>query len=523
MELVREKIVLNKHIGREKSQVLLEGDIIVPDIKPDIASVLRADAQIVISKVNPMANRISYSGRLVIRILYMAKDGNSSVHSISVHAPVDDFFNMEGVNPVMWINLSANVANMDYRVVNDRKLNYRAVVDITISASENSSVDMVRHIEGLATTQQKTATFTINNLVEKATDEFTIKDDIILPSTKPAIRELLSCGASISGKEVRIASGRCDISGELVITPLYKGTGEDSVIEFAEFQLPFSGSIDITSTGDGNFGDVVLNVLESVVTVNPDEDGEDRILAAEVVIGADIRISSNQDLTILDDAYCIDQNLDISKQNLDYQYLVCRNRNQFNVKEIVTLADAPEILQILSVSGQIHLEDKKVVDDKVVVEGIVSADILYVANSDEAPIYNHRAVLPVRQVVEARGARLGMEAEVEHSIDHVGFNMLSGDEVELRFLLIMDTLVQENIRAEYISDIEFSPLDREEMDLMPSMVVLCVQKGDTLWSIAKKYNASIEELAAINDMDSTAGLVDGQKLLVVKKVGGDDE
>jgi len=116
-----------------------------------------------------------------------------------------------------------------------------------------------------------------------------------------------------------------------------------------------------------------------------------------------------------------------------------------------------------------------------------------------------------------------MEVDVEQNIDRTGFNMLSGNEVELRFLLSVDTLVQENVRAEYISDIEFSPLDKDEMDSVPSMVVLCVQKSDSLWSIAKKYNASLEELAAINDMESGTELVDGQRLLVVKKVGTDDE
>jgi len=523
MELVRERIVLNKHIGREKSQILLEGDIIVPDIKPDIASILKTEASIVISKVNPITNRVSYSGKLVIKILYMAKEGDASVHSISTFAPVDDFFNMDGVSPSMWVNLSADIANVDYRVVNDRKLNYRAVIDVTMNVSENSSIEMVKSIEDLPIAQQRSTIFTMNNLIEKATDEFTIKDEIVLPGNKPAIRELLSCGATITNKEVRVLGGRVDISGALSLTPLYKGVSEESVIEFAEFDLPFSGSIEVDAARDGGFGDVVLTVLESVITVNPDEEGEDRLLAVEAIIGADIRISQNQEFSVLEDAYCIDQNLIVSKESLDYQHLVCRNKNQFNVKEIVTLEDAPEILQILSVGGTVHLEDKKVVDDKVVVEGVVSADILYVANSDNNPLYNYKTVLPIRQIVETKGARLGMEADVEQSIDHIGFNMLSGKEVEARFLLSVDTLVHESVRAEYIADIEFSPLDKSEMDSMPSMVVLHVQKSDSLWSIAKKYNASLDELAAINDMEDGIELKEGQKLLVVKKVMTDDE
>jgi len=47
---------------------------------------------------------------------------------------------------------------------------------------------------------------------------------------------------------------------------------------------------------------------------------------------------------------------------------------------------------------------------------------------------------------------------------------------------------------------------------------MVAEKSDSLWSVAKKYNADLEELAAINDMETSAELAAGQKLLVVKKV-----
>jgi len=523
MELVREKIVLNKHIGREMTQVLLEGDIIVPDIKPDISSVLKSEAEVVISKANPAAGRISYSGKLTVKILYLAKDQGDLVHSISITSPVDDFINMEGVDPSMWIELNTSIAGTEYRIVNDRKLNYRIVSDVVVNVTQNASAQMVKGIDLLPAAQQKTAKLSMSNMVEKKSDEFTIKDELTLPGIRPAIKELLSTNISIASKEVRVNAGRVDISGNLLVTPLYIGTDEDSVIEFAEFEMPFSGAIDVASAKEGNFGDVNLSILESAVTPTPDADGEDRALDIEVIVGADIKISEVQELTILEDAYSIDQSLVMSKESLEYSHLVCRNKNQFNVKETVSIEEGPEILQILTVSGNMRLEETKVVDDKVVVEGIVVADILYVAGSDETPLSNHQAILPVRQVVETRGSRLGMDAVVEQSIDHIGFNMLSSNEVELRFVLNMDATVTQTGKAEYISDIEFTPLAAEQMDQMPSMVVLCVQKNDSLWSIAKKYNASLEELAAINDIESTAELAVGQKLLVVKKVASDEE
>ncbi|MDR2166940.1 MAG: DUF3794 domain-containing protein [Clostridiales bacterium] len=519
MELVRENILLNRHIGRERSQMLLEGDIIVPDVKPDIASVLKVTARVAINKANANMGRISFSGQLVVDALYLANVGGEiSVHSISARNNIDDFLNMEGVAPHMWLNLDANLENIEHHIVNDRKLNYRVVVDIQAQALDNQNFEAVRSISDLPESQQKMAFLTMNNMVSKQVEQFTIRDEIVLPSAKPAIRELLQANINIVSREITMAAGRVDISGDLLITPLYKGFDSESIIDFADFELPFSGSLDVEAAREGVFSDVRLSLADHLIEIGPDADGEDRILSIEVVIAADVQISENREFSVLEDAYCIDQNLDIKTQSLDYLSLICRNRNQFSAKEIVTLSGAPEILQVLQVGGLVHLEDRRVIEDKVIVEGIVEANILYVANSDEAPVHNYRAHLPFRQVIETKGARLGMEAAITHNIDQISFNMLSGREVELRFTLSFDTLIRELRPAQLIQDIEFNPLNTEDLDNLPSMVILVAQQADSLWSVAKRYNADLEELAAINDIEPTAALAAGQKLLVVKKV-----
>ncbi|MCL2854105.1 MAG: DUF3794 domain-containing protein [Defluviitaleaceae bacterium] len=518
MELVRENIILNKHVGREKSQLLLEGDIIVPEAKPDIASVLKNGAKVSVSKVTAGAGRISFSGKMRVDVLYLADNGEISVHSVGTQVFIDDFINMEGVEPQMWVNLTAEIANVDYRIVNDRKLNYRAVIDITAEAWDNKEFNAVRNIEGLGDTQQKNTFFTATNMTAKQMDHFTIRDEVALPPIKPDIRELLQVGVEIAGKEVRLADGRVDVSGNLIISPLYKGSEEDSIIEFADFELPFSGSLDVAAASEVAFGDVNLYITDHVVDIIADAEGADRVLSMEVTIGADIKISESRSVDILADAYCIDQNLNIAAENIEYQRLVCRNRNQFSLKEVVGFADAPEILQILQVDGIARVEDISVAEDKVVVEGIVEADILYVANSDTAPLANYTAHLPIRQVIETKGATPAMAAQISYNIDQINFNMLGGSEVELRFNLNFDTLVQEPSQVQFIQEIEFNPLDKDALEALPSMVVLVAEKGDSLWSIAKKYNADLEELAQINQLETTDALISGQKLLVVKKV-----
>ena len=104
-ELQKEKIVLTKTVGNESTQLLLEGDIIVPDIKPDMALILKTDADMFFDQTEMLADRVNFSGKFIIKVLYLAKGSEKPVHSISLTSPINDFVNMEGVTKDMWVDL----------------------------------------------------------------------------------------------------------------------------------------------------------------------------------------------------------------------------------------------------------------------------------------------------------------------------------------------------------------------------------------------------------------------------------
>ena len=64
-------------------------------------------------------------------------------------------------------------------------------------------------------------------------------------------------------------------------------------------------------------------------------------------------------------------------------------------------------------------------------------------------------------------------------------------------------------------------MDRAEIDGMASMTVYVIQPGDTLWKVAKRYNTSIDEILAINDIEDPDRVYPGQKLLILKKIVGE--
>lgn len=518
-DIVREKIILDQNIGEETTQILLEGDIIVPDIKPDMSIILQADSEIVIDRTEVSPDRINYIGKLNIQVLYLAKGSEKPVHSMNITAPVDDFINIEGITKEMWVEVKADIQNIDYNMINDRKINYRAVVDITVNATESEVQEVVVNIEGLPSSQQQKVNLILNKNVSNRSDRFIIKDDITVPTGKPNIREILQTNIEVANQDVRVGNERVSITGDLIVTTLYKGDTDQSILEFMEHEVPFNGNIEVSEAREGMFADVVLNIQDKYIQVMVDEDGEDRVIELEVAMGVNVRVSAQEDIEVLEDAYCINKYVEIDKSLIKYPYLVCRNKNQSSIKEVVQLDNAcPNILQIFRVKGKAHLDDVKVIADKVVTEGIIETDILYIAKSDDTPLYSYKTMIPYRQVIETKGSAPGMDVNVDISVDHISFNMLSDNEIDLRFTITFNTIVSKLMEACMIKDIQFVDMEKEILDKMPSIIVYAVQKWDSIWKIAKRYNTSVDEIVALNDIENPEVIYPGQKLLILKKV-----
>ncbi|MCL2616872.1 MAG: DUF3794 domain-containing protein [Defluviitaleaceae bacterium] len=517
-ELIKEKIVLEQKIGRNTTQVLLEGDIIVPDVKPDMSVILQSDAKVGIDRFEVSSDRVSFMGRMEISILYLGRGSAKPVHSMSMVTQIDDFINIDGVTRDMWVEVAAELTNIDYKMLNDRKISYRAVVDVSVSCERTEEHDIVVNIGDIPANQLLKTSLAINRRVENRTDRINVSDSLAIPVGKPNIGVLLQTSVTLGRQDVRVGSGKVTVNGELVVTNLYSEQNEGRLIEIVENEVPFSGVIEIEAAREDMIADVTLAVQHVSAQIAPDNDGEDRIIDIEATLGVVAKVHSVENLEVLEDAYCINKELEISKTAIKYPKLICRNKNQCPFKEIVQLPqEAPPMLSILRVSGKPILDECKVMEDKVVVEGIIMADILYVAENDDVPLFSHKTILPFRQLIDTKGSSPGMNIVMDLSNDHVGFNMLSTTEVELRFLLSFGIQVVDERQCNMITDIAFHDIEPAKLGSMASMVLYVVQKGDTLWNIAKKYNTSIDSLLHLNELDAPPkALEQGQKLLLLR-------
>ena len=77
------------------------------------------------------------------------------------------------------------------------------------------------------------------------------------------------------------------------------------------------------------------------------------------------------------------------------------------------------------------------------------------------------------------------------------------------------TEFSQNTSMNIIDNIEIEENDADSGDY-DSLIIYIVQKGDTLWKIAKKFRSTIEEITRMNGIENTNGIQIGQKIYIPK-------
>ena len=101
MEIKTTAVSANRLTARENVQFLQEGDIIVPDNKPDIEKILRTSGNVVIDSTNIADGRLNYRGHIALDCLYLSKGENKKLHTMSKDIEINDFIAISGIEENM--------------------------------------------------------------------------------------------------------------------------------------------------------------------------------------------------------------------------------------------------------------------------------------------------------------------------------------------------------------------------------------------------------------------------------------
>lgn len=510
MDMKKSDIVLNKTAVETGSSVVVECDIIVPDVKPDLLKILQTDAVVSLNRKEVTDGGYTVGGKVDFTVLYVPESAKG-VCSLSASAEFTDNENHPTAKDGMFMDVLADVEHLEFNLINSRKINIKAVVGIDTHIMEKLPVSIPIQLDGEGVMMKKERICGLNRVLQK-NDEIKLTDEITIPQGKPTIETLLKSDVALRNKDIKVIAGKIVAKGELAICSLYISEG-DGMATFVENCLPFTEIIDAQGISEDNYNNIDFQVIKSSVNAIPDADGDLRMLDCDIKLGVSISSDEKVDEDVIADVYSTSKKLNITSNNIEVDALKSNIDVSYTIKENVMPAEGiPPISHIYNVVAKPYISSSTAQDGKLTLEGVIDTYILYISSKEDSPVYNFKAEVPFSITIDAPSASTGDKVRAKITANHISYNLNAAGEVELRMVLAVSAAAFGRNTVNIISDISEEEFDRGDS---PSIVLYFIQKGDTLWDIAKRYHTKEEYIRKLNNIDGE-NLTEGMQILIPK-------
>lgn len=518
MELKRENIhrMGGANVGTsvcQTSTFTLDDDFNVPDAKPDVKMILRESGRIRIMEKKCNAGRLHIRGMLLADVLFLGEDGQM-IHGMESELPFDEMIHMNQED-CSGLTIRAELEDMTATMIHSRKINVKALIAIQAVCEEVQDEIVVTEAEGKGLfARAKDINFT--NLAAVKKDTMRLREELLLPASRPNISEILYKELHLAVTESRVMDEELSVKGMMNIFLVYQGSGLKESPEFYETKIPFAGRFELSGARPNMIEDVSVAVIQENISTRTDEDGEERIVEVEAVLELDLKLYEEKELIVLEDIYSVAGEVKLQGQQEQIPRLLLKNQSIGNFTGTYKL---PELgvtpMQISYGSCEIHMEKTERGENELRIEGMLEFKLLLVTGSDDRPYTGIKFYAPFQQTMEVRGLNVTCMYHIVPMVTDSSFQLYRSDEIEWRAEVNFQTIVFCNEPEYMITDAEFVPFTEEEQEQQYSMIGYRSQEGDNLWSVGKRFHVSPEAVAEQNNLEEEM-IPAGKMLLLVR-------
>ncbi len=503
----KESICVNQIVGQKNTKLVVNGDVIVPDIKPDVLSAVKVSGNVCIYKKEVLDGKIRIDGCIQTYIMYIADNEAGELRGISTNLDFTQIVELENCQNGMNMTSNIVIQSMEANVLNGRKLALKAILDANFKVYSNSNIDIIKEINSECNLQKLSNIIDVNSLIGYGTTKAYAKETVSIDKIDN-LAEILKVDINITNKDTKISYNKALVKADAKVKIMY--LTEDNRINSIETSIPVMGFIDIPNINEQNDCNTEYELKNIVIKPNSEEEHS-------VFIEAEIELTcfafERKTIEVIEDLYGLDKNLIFSKEQAN---TMC-NKNTF--QDILTIKEkiaASEITgnKIYDVSIIPHINKQKILSGKILYEGEISISILF--NSE---INNHvdtkNIILPFDFSIDT--PEVSSNSSVNLKIDILNQNFIImqdgyiDTQIDMKFMVDVANFRSINL----IDNIEIQDI---ESDDSYSMIVYFVKPGDTLWNIAKKFRSTTEDISRVNEIENQNNIQIGKQLFIPRKL-----
>lgn len=508
LETEKESVCINQIVGQKKDEIIVEGDVIVNDIKPDVLNIISTSGVPCVYKKEVIDGKVRMDGSVNTYIIYLPDDENSTVRSFNAVLDFTKILDMEECKTGMTVSDIVSVKKIETRIINGRKINVKAILEIDVKVYENNNVDVISNINNIDDIQVLNTSRTINSLIGKGTTNVYAKDTISVDAADE-LAEIMKVGLKIVDKDIKLSYNKVLAKAEAEISIMY--LTEDNRIRNLDTRIPVMGFIDIENIGDDSICDINYATKNLIIKPN---NGDTHSIYVEAEIEISCFAYEMKRINLIEDLYSISSDLKFTQKQI-----IAMSDKQ-NLKDTCILKqniEIPEIgdNQLYNVQVNPSIVSYKIMNGKIIYEGEMSLEFLYQSNNG---VNSRNLELPFN--FEMNSENINENCLIDTCIDTTreDFIVNVGGNIDTNIELEFNVNISKNEKINIIDEVS---QEETRDDSIYSMVIYFVKSGDTIWKIAKKFRSTVDDIVRVNGIEDPNNLYIGQQLYIPKFVKKD--
>lgn len=516
MELEKNFIHKNELIASAYAQATVEDDYNLPDYKPDLMKMIDAVGEVELEETKVGSQSVFVQGKLKFSVLYRGESGEKRISSLQGEIPFREKINMDGVEELDPVTVRAEAADLGISVINSRKISLRCVLEFQAECRVMSDTAVPVAVPDGTDYEVKMSDRQVLQLLENRRDVLRMRQELSLPKEKPNGSELIWSVVDFEGANFRLTSDGVEIAGTARLCLLYQGM-EDAAFAWYETSTAVSGILPCRMFAQAEHYQVKICGVRPLVELREDSDGEMRLISVDLSLEVEISLWNEEEISFVEDLYSLTGELEVERKPETLEQMLIKNSGKTKVSGEMTLDELEEAMYLCSGHSRVRIRRKEIVEKGVEVEGDLTVDALYLTGDEDLPLGCARRTFPFTQILEAEGIDENSLVDLEAGVEQLQLTLSDGHHAAVRGEIQLNMMVFSREELPMIQRVEEREPDEQALQESPGMVGYIVQKGDSLWKIAKENHTTVDNLREINSLEEDA-IFPGQKLLIVKSV-----
>lgn len=486
-EILREELPLQRFVGENQGQAVVEGEVALPGGLREETSVLSAEAMAVLERSQVQTGVVEADGKVTFHVLYTQGDP-THVSSLEASAEFSHNIDFSDAVPGMTAPISLMVEHVEASTQGGR-MHLMAILRVVARVFSDEPLAVVTGIRNVDGLMMKTETLPACQMVAAGAQDVLIRDECDLGAVLQ-ITDTLYATATASVQDVMGGEERATISGNILLDVTHRSDMPSRPIVVTRHTIPFEEAVSLVGEhGDSICCDVVVKDV-AVLSQEGKEEGE-RTLRAEVMLGLEANATKRRDVCLLLDAYTTQGNMLTPQTQQVMRALSHKQVHTAESGKITLMLDGQTPVRTpLRASLRPIITDLITNNGKLQVEGMMEVTMLYMTDESNVP-QSYTTEEPFQMSFACDLSR--PESLILYP-SNVEVNGITSDRVEIKFILHVSCYDVQMGDEPLVTGIDEQPAQ----PVQPGILLCFSQPGETVWDIAKRYRVSSDSLKRMN-------------------------